>query len=92
VVSKDGSDLSVSNLSVSGAKVAVGMAYKKKSHYGPARLAISFSDIDPESLYNQIGNQLVVDGRAVEGVDLDVDALYREGPMKKVGRPEASIQ
>jgi hypothetical protein len=92
VVSKDGSDLSVSNLSVSGTKVAVGMAYKKKSHYGPARLTISFSDVDPESLYNQIGNQLVVDGRAVEGVDLDVDALYREGPMKKVGRPEASIQ
>ena len=92
VVSKDGSDLSVSNLSVSGAKVAAGMAYNKKSHYGPARLAIFLSDVDPEALYNQIGNELVVDGLSVEGVDLDVDALYREGPMKKVGRQEASIQ
>ena len=88
VVSKDGSDLSVQHLSVIGARVAAGMAYRKKSIYGPASLTISSSEIGDAAVYNQIGSDLTVNGISIDGVDLDVDALYREGPMKKLGRED----
>jgi hypothetical protein len=92
MVSKDGSNLSIKNLSVSGAKIASGMVYRKKSLYGSARLLVFSSDIDQGSFYNQVGNELIVNGTPIEGIELDVEALYREGPMKKVRREEVEVQ
>ncbi len=88
VVSKDGSDLSVQHLSVFNARVAAGMAYRKKSIYGPARLTISSSELGDALFYNQTGSNLTVNGLPITETDLDVDALYREGPMKKLGRED----
>ena len=88
VVSKDGSDLSVQHLSVFNARVAAGMAYRKKSIYGPARLTISSSELGDALFYNQTGSNLTVNGLPITETDLDVDALYREGPMKKMGRED----
>ena len=87
-VSKDGSNLSIKNLSVSGAEIASGMAYKKKKIYGSAKLSVSADNVDLGSFYNQVGNELVVNGEPIEGIELDVEALYSEGPMKKVRRQE----
>jgi len=92
VVSKDGSDLLVEHLSVAEAKIAAGMVYRKKSIYGSARLTVLSSEVDAAEFYNQAGNELSVNGQPVEGIELDVDALYREGPMKKLGRKEAAIR
>jgi len=92
LVSKDGSNLSVKELSVSGAQIAAGMVYRKKSLYGSARLLILSSDNDLGSFYNQVGNELIVNGNSIEGIELDVEALYREGPMKKVRREEVEVR
>ncbi len=92
LVSKDGSNLSVKELSVSGAQIAAGMVYRKKSLYGSARLLILSSDNDLGSFYNQVGNELIVNGKSIEGIELDVEALYREGPMKKVRREEVEVR
>ena len=83
VVSKDGSRLSASNLSVEDIVLFAGMAYVKKPEYGPAVLIVTGSDLQKQDFLNQQGNRLVLDGKELAGIELDVDALYAAGPMHK---------
>lgn len=83
IVSKDGSQLVVKGLTARDIHFYTGMAYIKKPMYGPARLDIGDSRVNAAKLFNQLKNSLVLDGKPVPGRDLDVDNLYKSGPMKK---------
>lgn len=78
IASKD-----LSNVRGTGIKIVdtvnVGLAvYNKKSEYGPANLTLSeveFVNSDAQTIV-QTGSTLLLNGEEVEGIDIDVDALY----------------
>ncbi len=85
VVSKDRSTTTIHDCVMTGI-VHVGlMAYVKKPEYGPAELVADKVDVSGagEKALAQTGSRVVVDGREIPAEDLDVDALYKEGYMKK---------
>ncbi len=83
IVSKDGSQVRVDNLQVKDSQGYAAMAYVKKSVYGPVRLEIVNSNLDPDNVVNQHGNIFRLEGRHVLAQELDVDALYSTGQMRK---------
>ncbi len=85
LVSKDRSTTHIRN-SRFGGIVHVGlMAYVKKPEYGPAVLYADNVEIHGtgETALAQTGSTVVVDGLEIPAADLDVDALYEHGYMKK---------
>ena len=83
VVSKDGSQTIVDGLTVTASQGYAAMAYMKKSIYGTARLEISNSNLHHESVLNQKGNVLILEGHDTLSKDLNVDVLYSTQQMKK---------
>ena len=84
VAVKDGSTANTRNLQIQGIKLHAAMSYRKKSFYGVATLNINGISSDTLLTYaRQIGHTLNVDGKASTEVELDVDALYSTGIMKK---------
>ncbi len=84
IVSKDGSRVRIDDLHVSESQGYAAMAYAKKSVYGPARLEIVNSNLGPGNVLNQHGSNFRLEGRQILTQDLDVDALYGAGQMKKI--------
>lgn len=84
VVSKDLSRLEISGLTVTKAKLAAGMAYQKKNHYGPATLTITETEHVPTDFKNQLNSHVLVNGMVVEPENINVKGLYRHGLMRKI--------
>jgi len=83
--SKDGSELRIEASKISAVEQIALMAYTKKAEYGPARLdarSLSLQGVEHPAVA-QTGSQLSIDGKPRQTEALDVDRLYREGPMKK---------
>jgi hypothetical protein len=81
IVSKDLSNTVLENATITRAKIAGLAAYTKKPTYGPATLVangIHFAEMPQERhTLVQIGSRVELDGRRIEGTDVDVDALYQ---------------
>ena len=83
IVSKDASVTEVDGLSVTKFKLLAGMAYEKKNFYGSASLKVTGTTLPPEAFRSQSGHRLVVNDRLIAGEEIDVDALYKVGAMRK---------
>ena len=82
--SKDGSELVLKNTRIQGAHVAGLMAYIKKPEYGPARIEaeqVVFDDVVTQARA-QKGSVILLDGKPVDTVDLNVKQMYKT-VMKK---------
>lgn len=80
VVSKDLSQTTLDNVTISDVRLAGLAAYIKKPSYGPATMtanAIAFVDVPPERhTLVQTGSWIDLEGVRIWGTDVDVDALY----------------
>ena len=79
VASKDLSQVTISDVTITEARVAGFAAYKKKMEYGPARIAaynVNFTDASQRTLA-QTGSNISIDGVTARTVDLDIDIFYR---------------
>ena len=83
IVSKDGSTTIVSNISMKNVGLYAAMAYIKKPVYGGASLSITQSNLSAADVLNQSNNSLTLEGIEISGSELDVDELYRVGPMAR---------
>ncbi len=83
IVSKDGSITEVDGLSVTKFKLLAGMAYEKKNFYGSASLKVTGTKLPPAAFRSQTGHRLSVNDRLIAAEDIDVDALYKVGAMRK---------
>jgi len=80
VASKDLSTALVSNTRIDGARFAALAAYIKKPVYGPASIEAQQVTIlnTQQAAVAQTGSRILIDGKEIETVELDVDRLYRE--------------
>jgi hypothetical protein len=79
VVSKDASQINIFDSVIRNSENVGMMAYIKKPEYGPASIIaknVSFEKTSVEAR-SQKGSHLVVNGDVVEGIDMDVEELYR---------------
>lgn len=85
VVSKDDSDVQLSQSEFKEIRYATLMAYQKKPEFAGARLAAT--DLIYESgddvLVSQRGSRMTVDGLRIPNRKLDIQSLYSQGYMKK---------
>ena len=81
VASKDLSKATVTRTEIRSARFAALAAYIKKPVFGPGWIdARDVTIIDTQkAAVAQNGSTVLIDGKAVETVDLDVDRLYSEG-------------
>ena len=84
-VSKDGSKTAIRDSRMSGITHVAMMAYIKKPEYGAAQLEATNVTIEgaPVGVLAQTGCRVLVDGVEIAAEELDVDALYKKGYMKK---------
>ena len=85
VASKDGSHTVIEDSEVSDVRYVVLMAYVKKAEYGPASLSargVRMSDFGRQAVA-QTGSELSIDGVLQSNEEIDVDALYQHGYMRK---------
>ena len=84
-VSKDGSKTTIRDSRMTGITHVAMMAYIKKPEYGAAQLEATNVTIEgaPVGVLAQTGCRVLVDGVEIAAEDLDVDALYKKGYMKK---------
>jgi hypothetical protein len=83
IASKDLSKVTVSGGEISNARFSALAAYIKKPVYGPGsidaqRLTVSGTE---KVGVAQTGSSILVDGQAVEPVEMDVDLLYSQGVL-----------
>lgn len=83
VVSKDGSKVDINNIKTHNIHHYHAMSYTKKGFYGPASLAIHEETLQPKHVVVQKENELILNGTSIPGTEMDVDALYKIGHMKK---------
>lgn len=83
VVSKDGSRVNISQLYATNTDLFAGMVYIKKKIYGPAEMTIEKTALKKGKFFNQKKSTLTINGKKINGKNLDVDDLYSTGPMKK---------
>ena len=85
IVAKDGSKAELRNSSITKSAFNDAMVYVKKDFFPAATLVIEGTDFGDGSVSTvaQSGSTLLVNGAAIGPSILDVDALYREGVMKK---------
>jgi hypothetical protein len=85
VACKDGSETRFEDSSVARVPHAALMAYTKKREYGPAQVIarnIRMQEVARAAIA-QRGSSVNIDGVEQEPEDIDVEALYRHGYMKK---------
>jgi hypothetical protein len=84
-VSKDGSKTEIRDSHMRGITHVAMMAYIKKPEYGAALLEATNVDIDGAAVgvLAQTGSRVIVDDVEILPEQLDVDALYKKGYMKK---------
>jgi hypothetical protein len=81
VASKDLSKATIMGTTIRGARFSALAAYIKKPVFGPATIDardITISDTKDLAVV-QNGSTVLIDGKAMPTVDLDVDRLYNEG-------------
>ncbi len=85
VVSKDRSITRIEGCTMTDITHVGIMAYVKKPEYGPAELVADGVTVSGtgEPALSQLGSKVVLNGREIQATDLDVDALYEQGYMKK---------
>ena len=83
--SKDGSTGVVEDSRFDAIRHVALMAYVKKSEYGGASIEVRRSPVAKTRrvAVAQLGSRILIDGKPVEPVEVDVDALYSEGYMRK---------
>ncbi|MCA8955709.1 MAG: hypothetical protein KDC87_06535 [Planctomycetes bacterium] len=85
VASKDGSKTELRQSTFEEIVHVALMAYVKKPEFGPG--TIDAHEVTIRSAKNgvlaQVGSRITVDGRVIQPVELDVDALYKTGHMRK---------
>jgi len=81
IASKDLSTIEIRDSEIQNARFAGLAAYIKKPVYGPAVIAAeNVRILNSAQLYvAQVGSTIQVDGKVIQGQDLDVDTLYKEG-------------
>jgi hypothetical protein len=85
IAGKDGSRTLVEDSHVDGVAHVALMAYQKKPEFGPAEVVatrVSLRNVGREAVA-QLGSRIELDGRVVVPEDVDVEALYERGPMRK---------
>jgi len=85
VASKDGSRTRVEGGDFTSVLHVALMSYVKKPSYGPAELIaddVQFSDVGEKGVV-QTGSSLTLNKQDIDERDIDVDALYSDGYMKK---------
>jgi hypothetical protein len=85
VAGKDGSEVRFEDSSVARVPYVAVMAYTKKPEYGPARVIarnIRMREVARAAIA-QRGSSVEIDGVEQEPEDIDIEALYRRGYMKK---------
>ena len=85
IASKDGSQTTVNGATFTNILHAALMAYTKKPSYGPGKLVaenMTMQNVGEEAVV-QTGSTIVVDRISIEPRDMDIDALYSQGYMKK---------
>ena len=85
IVSKDGSHTVIDGAKFSNILHAGLMSYIKKPTYGPGLLEATNVELQNagEDAVAQTGNTLSLNGKTVKPRDIDIDALYSKGYMKK---------
>lgn len=81
IASKDLSKVTISASRISRARFAALAAYIKKPVYGPASIEapdLVVTDTQTEAIV-QIGSSIILRGKEVPGVEMDVDQLYSAG-------------
>jgi hypothetical protein len=81
VASKDLSEVVIKDASIEDALFAGMAAYTKKKEYGPASIVatnVEFDNVKQELLV-QTNSWIELNGKRIEGTELDVDALYEAG-------------
>lgn len=84
-VSKDASTVRLANVTATDVVTAVFMAYSKKPEYGPGHLEVTGASLQADTVPGvvQLGSSLLIEGKPIPPVDLDVDAMYSTGLMRK---------
>lgn len=85
VAVKDGSSARIRGAVFTDLHYAAVMAYRKKPEYGLSDIVaedIEFKDTAREMVADTSAT-ITYEGRQIPSVDMDVDALYKTGPMKK---------
>lgn len=78
IASKDASIANARNLDIDKSNKNFFMAYMKKPVYGGAKIIIedlNLDDFDSNSVA-QIGSSLVINGKKIQEIEVDVDAMY----------------
>jgi hypothetical protein len=85
VVSKDLSRVDVDGIELLGVRHAAFMSYTKKPEYGVGTLVAKNAVVEQGTRLGlaQRGSSLIVNGTRIEDTELNVDALYEEGFMRK---------
>lgn len=85
IASKDLSEVRVDNLHIVKARVAALAAYQKKSLFGPSTISAQGLKVSETSKHYlvQKGSSATINGKNVEGIELDVDSLYQEKSSPK---------
>ena len=67
------------------ARVAALAAYQKKNIFGPSTITVNHLKVSETSKHYlvQKGSSATINGKNVEGIELDVDSLYQEKPLPK---------
>lgn len=73
---KDGSYLEIQDFHSDRSSRYSAMAFNKKDFYGAARLRLINPILPEDSVVNQEGNQVLIDGHSLSEKSLDVDQLY----------------
>ena len=85
IASKDLSEVRADNLQMVKARVAALAAYQKKSLFGPSTIIAHGIKVTETSNHYLIqkGSSATIDGKNVEGIELNVDSLYHEKSSPK---------
>ena len=85
LASKDSSKVTISNSTFEDIKFFAVIAYMKKPEYGFGHVTASKLIIEGSGVpfRAQKGSSIEVDGKMIPPVDVNVDALYTVGPMRK---------
>ena len=85
IASKDNSKATVKDTIINDYKLYAAMTYSKKKHFNiMSSLNLDNCDIEGDQPFlSQIGTAMIVDNSRIKEVNINVDKMYTEGPMRK---------
>lgn len=80
IASKDFSEVSGADIQISKARICALAAYQKKSLFGPSKISVKGLNVTETSknFLIQKGSYVLVNGKTIEGINLNVNSLYQE--------------